>query len=824
MDTLIIDGHVMRKCEHDQCDNRFIYNGRQRFCNEHKRVNGHAVRRERLTEQRHKTCIRCQQEFDATDKRVFICNDCKSAPADFIAVDGEGTGRGRDHKYVLLGVGQEQREWPDGVTDITEIFSFLYDQYRANRDGIFIGFFLGYDWNMWLRLLPRERAWTLLTDKGIAKRQRKTETGHYLGPWPVEHHGWQFDLLANKRFKLRPHCGHKRQAGKPRCDCPKEDWMYICDTGPFFQSSLLAAVDPRSWNEPVISRDEYETLERGKKRRAEAVLDDEMKFYNRLENDILSRLMNRYREGMSHADVTLKKQQWFGPGQAAQKWMRVVGTLGSSTEAVRTLTKHDLGKVKTHDLDTCKPPLTDRVRTAHTLFDALQSSYYGGWFEIPVHGHVPDTTREYDINSAYPYVASRLSCMCGKWAKRNGAPIPSNDVWLTGQAKNRYDRVLRLCHVTAQGNDPHLGPLPYRYGPVFGSHRGMVARPQIVTGWYWQHEINAAYRAGLINTINCYEYLEYQPCPHDPPLKLLEQLYKNRLRIGKDTPEGKAFKLIYNSVYGKLCQSQGQNTPFSNPAYASLITSGCRTIVLNAIATHPDKSAAVAMVATDGVYFLTPHPGIDAEIAKYLKANPGKKEDDRLGHWSRDEKHNLTIFKPGVYWDDQARDAIANDEAPRFKARGINAADFSKSIGDVDRQFRDWNTRPPGESEDDNWPAVEFRSRFSQVSVKQAIQWTEDISDPRKRNAVYRNLAGQVKEDQKLKQDSFPGIKRDVTNMSYDADRGVWRSAPYSGITWPESEPYDKRFGMNQDEAAFNEYMSPDGPVMLGFRKAMGVG
>ena len=817
MDTLIIDGRVMRKCEHGQCVNRFPYNGRQRFCVEHKRVNGNTVRRERLAEQRHKTCVRCQQEFDATDRRVFMCDDCKKAPADFIAIDGEGTGRGSAHKYVLLGVGQKQREWPDGVSDITEIFDFLYDQYRANRDGIFIGFFLGYDWNMWLKLLPRERAWMLLSDKGKLKRKRKSPKTAHLGPWPVEYQGWQFDMLADKRFKLRPPCGHPRQAGKPRCNCPVEDWMFICDAGPFFQTSLLAAVDPETWNEPVISQDEYETLKRGKERRAEAVLDDEMRFYNRLENDILSRLMNRYREGMSHAGVTLKKQQWFGPGQAAQKWMRVVGTLEPSTDSVRSLAKRDLGKVKTHDLDICDTQQLDvpddRVRTARTFFDALQSSYYGGWFEIPVHGRVPGITCEYDINSAYPHVASRLPCLCGKWVKRNGTPAPSNDVWLTDQVKYRADRVLRLCHVTVHGNDPHLGPLPYRYGPDFGSLRGMVARPQIVTGWYWQHEINAAYRAGLIKQITCYEYLEYQPCPHDPPLKLLEQLYENRLRIGKNSPAGKAFKLIYNSVYGKICQSKGGDgsAPYANPAYASLITSGCRTMILDAIATHPDKAKAVAMVATDGVYFLSPHPSLP--LSKTL-----------LGKWDVTEHHNLSLFKPGVYWDDKAREAIAKGEAPRFKARGISAEDFSRSVGDVDRQFRDWSNRPPGEKRDDNWPSVYFRSRFSQVSVKQAIQWTDAIDDPKKRNAVYRNLAGQVKEDRKLKQDSFPGIKRDTTKMSRDADRGVWRSAPYSGITWPESEPYDKRFGLDQDEAPFNEYMSPDGPVMLAFRKAMGVG
>jgi hypothetical protein len=812
-----IDG--FKTCNRADCNERFNDNYGAVYCPDHR--GKHASRSAKLAEKRYKTCIKCQREYN-DDPRTFQCPECRNAPADFIAIDGEGTGRGRDHKYVLLGVGQEQREWPDGVTDITEIFEFLYDQFRANPNAIFGGFFLGYDWNMWLKLLPHERAWMLLTDKGKTKRKRKSADAARLGPWPVEYKGWEFDLLANKRFKLRPRCEHRRLTGKTRCDCPAEKWMFICDHGPFFQTSLLKAVDPSTWRDPVISAEEYETLKSGKERRADAVLDDEMKYYNRLENDILSRLMDRYRLGLAHAGVTLKKQQWFGPGQAAQKWMRVVGTLERSTEAVRALAKRDLGKVKVHDLDVRTDRESDRVRTAQTFYDALQFSYYGGWFEIPVHGHVPGITYEYDINSAYPYVDSRLPCLCGKWVKRTGTPVPSNDIWLTGTARTPYDRMLRLCHVTVSGNDPYLGPLPYRYGPDFKSARGMVSRPGIVKGWYWQHEINAALRAGLIKNIIFHEYLEYQTCGHDRPLKLLEQLYENRLRIGKDTPEGKAFKLIYNSVYGKLCQSEGGSgaAPYANPAYASLTTSGCRTMIMNAIATHPDKAKAVAMVATDGVYFLSPHPTLPVSRTE-------------LGKWSMEEHSNLTLFKPGVYWNDKAREAIADGKAPQFKSRGISAGDFSKSIADVDQQFRDWATCPPGEKRD-GWPVVYFRSRFSQTSVKQAIQWTEDIKDPGKQIAIYRNLAGQVKDDRKLKQDSCPEVKRDISGMVYDADRGVWRSAPHRGVwpnihdlndmVWPESEPYDKRFGMDEDESPFNEFMSPDGPVMLGFRKAMEVG
>jgi hypothetical protein len=118
------------------------------------------------------------------------------------------------------------------------------------------------------------------------------------------------------------------------------------------------------------------------------------------------------------------------------------------------------------------------------------------------------------------------------------------------------------------------------------------------------------------------------PCDHEPPLRHLEGLYQPRFGIGKDTPEGKAFKLVYNSVYGKFAQSVGEPV-YGNPAYASLITRGCRTRILDAIATHPRRSAAVAMMATGGVYFLTPHPQIDARRAAWLAANPRERDDER---------------------------------------------------------------------------------------------------------------------------------------------------------------------------------------------------
>lgn len=769
--TITEDG--TRECARGDCKTRHD-SVRSPYCPGHRGRN--ATRNNTRAVARNLICEHCSKPFEADSTRQKACQACRAShnlrangqpvnpgykPARFIAVDGEGTGRGKDHRYVLLGVGQEQREWPDGVTDITEIFSFLYEQFRANPDAAFVGFFLGYDFNMWLRLLPRERAWMLLNPAGMAKRARKVNP--QAGPFPVEYRGWEFDMLAMKRFKLKP--------------VGERYWMSICDSGPFFQTSLLTAINPRKWNDPIVTPEEYALIKQGKERRDSAALDDDMRMYNRLENDILARLMHSLDTGLSHANVHLDKRQWFGPGQAAQAWMRLNNKLEVTTKAVRALPQR--------------------------IQDAAVATYYGGWFEIPVHGHVPGITYEYDINSAYPSIASRLPCLCGKWTSGKNRPRAGlSHRWMTGHAKTPRDRTLRMVHAMVQGKDKYLGPLPYRLDT------GHIRRPLIAEGWYWQHEIDAARKAGLITDVHYLDWHEYQPCQHEEPLRQLNGLYESRLRIGKDTPEGKAFKLVYNSVYGKLAQSQGEPV-YANPVYASLITSGCRTMVLHAIATHPAKSAAVVMVATDGVYFMSPHPGLDAKVS------------ENMGDWSREERHNLTTFKPGVYWDDEAREAIAHGEAPEFKSRGVSARAFAGSIAEVDRIYSTWTPEQPGV-----WPKVEFTAGFVQYSVIQALQWTEKTPEDRQ-TAVYRNVAGRIQESKKLSQDSFPGGptgKRHAGGLYYDAEWKVYRTSPYPGSPGEPSKPYDKRFGLDADEANFNGYMSPDAPVALQFRQALGVG
>ena len=675
----------------------------------------------------------------------------------FVGVDGEGITINGEHRYVLFGVGDDQISDPDGL-HWSRIFDFLYDHYKPNT--AYVGFYLGYDFAQMLKTLPENRAFMLLTEEGKKLRRHNVE---HKAPHPVECEDWQFDILGNKRLRIRP---KTCQCDVATCPCkPKKPWMYICDAGPFFQTSFLNVINPKEWpdGECPVTQEEYDVIERGKSQRASAVLDDEMRAYNRLENDVLARVMHTLNVGFHAMGIHLPPSKWFGPGQAAQQWMK------NEQVPERQL------------IETTVPPW---------FLEAARMAYFGGWFEIFAHGIIPGESHEYDLNSAYPWAIANLPCLL-HGTYDHGIGIPPSD-------SSGRDLILVHARVWSPG-------MPTRNTPVGAMlHRdshGRILRPSATEGWFWWDELKAAERTGCVKRLDnrgkqhVYEWVRYRPCDCPPPMRRVEELYQFRLSVGKKTPQGKAAKLTYNSKYGKAAQSIGEPI-FGNPIYASRITSQCRTRILDAIGSHPDGMQSVLMVATDGVYFLNPHPGLVTS--------------DRLGEWDHATRENLTLFKPGVYWDDSARRALADGQHPKFKARGIAVADFASQITAIDECFAAWNTTdgPPA------FPRVVFRSQFALTSPLQALRrgkW---------------ETAGAVASGVELVQDSDPSDKRTAIYLdTSQPERPVWRSRPYDGMAldpsggleWIRSEPYAKRFGMEDpwsDEYREQFGITEDGTVM----------
>ncbi len=660
----------------------------------------------------------------------------RQGPRHFIAIDGEGvTDSDGTHRYVLLSCGDKHLSNDGAHLEFGEILTFLWACFEeAPAGSIFVGFYLKYDWAQWLRTLPENRAKALLDPVMIAKRQRTAY--QHLPPFPVDYNGWEFDYLPGKRFKFRPRKG--------------KVWCYINDVGSYFQSSFLKAIDPHNNPNPVVTPEEYALIADGKARRQSAIFDPEMVRYNLLECDVLARLMRQLEEGMREESLRPSRSQWHGPGQLAQLW---------------------LGKVKAPKGETVREVVPEPVRLA------ARASYYGGWFEIFWHGPVIGTSWGYDINSAYPHIMAGLPCLLhGTWThtveshsdsgsrselrkeRPAGRLLTRPEQWGLGE---------RLVFVRArlEGRHSIVGAMLHR------NPQRSILRPRVTEGWFVASELAAALDAAFVDKVREFERWTYQPgCDCPPPLAGIAELYAGRLAVGKGSPAGKARKLVYNSCAGKFQQSVG--TPaFGNPVYASLITAGCRALIARAIASHPRGAQDVLMVATDGVVFRSRHTRLDLD-------------KERLGAWTENRHENLSLFMPGVYWDDDDRRRIGDGEQPVFKSRGIAARDLSQHITKLDRAWSRFK----------QWPKMTLPVSFQLVSPKQALdrkKW---------------ELCGVVSTDKTRVVSADPKLKRIAA--------GPGRSKPYQEPKIVTSLPYDGLFGDEMRAFMDDEFGDhPDGPV-----------
>jgi hypothetical protein len=694
----------------------------------------------------------------------------KIGTLDFVAIDGEGfTDMDGRHHYVLLAIGQAQIENENGL-EFEEIFEFLYDYFKKQKGGIaYVGYFLAYDFNQWFKNLPEERARWLYVNRPLrcskchgklsvrnnrytcTKCRRREPCQKNLEseipgrpPHLLEYKGWQFSILAGKRLRLRPKMCNCEYAS---CPCPKAPEMYICDAGGFFQQKFTATIARKGWAEPVINEVEETLISIGKDRRSVAVLDDDMRMYNRLENDVLERVMRVLNAGYQRLGIYLSPREWFGPGQPAGKWLKDRTPTHAELFGQKELTYTNK---KTGERKIIKPYMPRIVPKYFEL--TARASYFGGWFEIFCHGPIVfehqniRVTYENDINNAYPYAIANLPCLQhGTYSKGTGMPNVNGE-FVNGLWKGDFCLVKARVKTPIQNeNYSYIGAMLHR------DHRSKIHRPLMTEGWYWWHELQAGIKANMLEITHSFEWTKYVPCACPPPLREVQELYDERLKEkakhgGKDTSYSRAIKYLCVSLYGKNAQSVGFPA-FGNPVYASLITSACRTMITLAIASHPRGVRDVAMIATDGIYFISEHGNLPIT--------------NKLGDWSNDPLKNLVIFKPGVYWHADSKEEL------KFKARGIEARQFGLHLDEIEKRFLSWGEHPPNPDilNETNWPSVRYTPSFAMITGLQALMmndWT---------------LAGTIKENAETTQTSDPHDKRQSTYWDYEDQ--VYRTQPY---------------------------------------------
>jgi DNA polymerase type B, organellar and viral len=665
----------------------------------------------------------------------------------FIGVDSEGIGRGKNHRAVLLGVGKRHYIARDLAAGLqwAEVFSFLYSCFEDEPSAAYVGFFLSYDFNQWLRSLPLKAARMLLSKEGKDLRKIKGKTLTRRHSYPVRVEGWELDLLGFKRLSIRPRVCQCVENGV-RCIHAQKPWMHICDAGPFFQMSLLNAIEPSNLKDPVCTPAEYAKILEGKNHRSNGVLNTKMIEYNELENEILSRLMDQLARGFNSIGIKLAKDQWYGPGASAAKWLKLKGAVKK-----RDLRGYD-------DVAGFIP---------EWAWQACKNSYFGGWFEIFSHGIIPGKSYNYDINNAYPHAQTKLPHICSKCSFARGKDAYSG----TGKYV--------LLSATVFSGDKRIGAMPYR------DSQGAILRPRVTKGWYWQFELDASRRAGLIEKADIHEWVEFTPCDNAEPFADIRTLYNLRLSVGKKTPQGIAIKLNNNSLYGKFAQSVG-DSPFNNWLYASFITAHCRTQILDAIATHPGRTSAVLMVATDGICFDSPHPNLPISTA--------------LGEWEETEYDQLVLFKPGVYWHKEGKEALL-----KIKARGVPKAAFALGIERAEYMFGLFHREGsfPGHAVSNEcfragldeaefvssrgWPFFYVPVSFRMRSCAEAI------------NHGKWDTAGEVQEEVMLRQDSDPHSKRTkarynrrknrIDSFIHDLPEDLWQTKYHGEVKMPKADP-----------------------------------
>jgi len=102
-----------------------------------------------------------------------------------------------------------------------------------------------------------------------------------------------------------------------------QKWVQVCDTGPFWQTSFLKAVDPERWPTPICTAEEYATLVEGKARRATAVLDHDMIRYNVTENRVLGALTAELNRAFASVGVNLRSGPVVRAGAGCTEMVRV---------------------------------------------------------------------------------------------------------------------------------------------------------------------------------------------------------------------------------------------------------------------------------------------------------------------------------------------------------------------------------------------------------------------------------------------------------------------------------------------------------------------
>jgi hypothetical protein len=484
-------------------------------------------------------------------------------PPYFIALDGEGITLGSRHLYTLLADSEGNAISDLDGLSTTACFDYLMMLGEKYKKPVYVSFYFSYDVTKILEgldpksltLLNRD-GWTFVTGKS--------------GSYYIEY-------MPRKQFTI------SRAAmveGKMKRKAPT---IRIYDTFGFFQSSFLKALKEFGIGTPeelaIIedmklrrdSFDEHQTLEVLK--------------YNRLECDLLVRLMNQVSRQLLRFGLRLTS--WHGAGAVA----------------AAVLAKES---VKNH-LYT-PPDDTDEL-------NAVKCGYFGGRVYAPKIGEYRNV-HSYDINSAYPSAMVEFPSLAnGSFVRRLTNRLESNPV-----------TIYKIAWDFPKGS---VTAFPFRLSD------GRIDYPLKGKGWYWSYEVEAVMKHYPERVTILESYMMVGNDLTVKPFNFIREYYEFRqdLKASGDMMQ-LVIKLALNSLYGKLAQGKGykgRRPPYQCYIYAGMVTSYTRGKLFSA--TH-NKSGSIISFATDGILSLEDLP---------VTVNK------ELGGWDYGKYDKALMIKPGIY-------------------------------------------------------------------------------------------------------------------------------------------------------------------------------
>lgn len=573
-----------------------------------------------------KLMSRQERDTPITDRRI-------------IAWDGEGMKLSGDEKpqhYVMFGCSADV----NGVLinpnlGTMEILEYIIKIGEAYPNAVHVGYGFRYDVNMIIKGLP---------PKCLREIKVRGECTFTLGP-----HKWRLAYIPGKTFRVTKRwiAGGQVKRGKRSGDGYIS--VKIDDMSSFFAQPFLTACE--SILQHVMTPEDREIIEHGKLARKDNLWVDlpDVERYWRAEIVLMEQMAVTFRKVMYDAGIMLR--EWYGPG--------AIATYLISNRGLRDHIQNEPGIPAVHE--------------------ASKRAYAGGRFELFRVGRIAEPVYGYDINSAYPAAlasAPSLGMDHGEW------------VYVSSPTVIEEFGVYRITY--KHGGKPR--PIEFTAMPLF--HRdpkGSISFPQYVNGWYWSPEAAnvAALESMYPGSAVIHEGWVWR---HDNtrPFGFLQEMFDERIRLGKHNVISMPYKLGPNSMYGKLAQRVGWDKDKRLPPkshclpLAGWITSSCRAQLFRIMAQIP-MSKLVA-VETDGIYTTQPPETLSMDIG------------GNLGQWGVDRYDEMLYLQNGVY-----HRRIGNDWL-NPKARGLDIASVSQPV--VAEYFR---SCVPGEFDP---LTVHMRERF----------------------------------------------------------------------------------------------------------------